>query len=142
MKQEQMGPEDERMDEFEQSLARALKRVEVRADTAAKFLAIAAEAKQQHRETGRMWVTPRIDGKKTGGKLLFLPRPVFRTWVGGALAAALAVGVFVGEQARERAQARKQALAEQQFEAAMRVTDHALDQTRASLERAGLRLGD
>ena len=137
MKDESMGHGEERMDEFEQSLARALKRVEVRADTAAKFMAIAAEAKQQHRETGKMWITP-----KTGGKLLFLPKPAFRTWIGGAIAAALAVGVFVGEQVHQRAQERKQELAEQQFETAMRVTDHALDQTRARLERAGLRLGN
>jgi hypothetical protein len=69
-------------------------------------------------------------------------RPVFRIWAGSAIAAALAMGVFVGEQAHIRSQQRQAEVARQQFETAMRVTDHALDQTRASLQRAGLTLGD
>jgi|GEM_PF-4170418 len=128
MNEQQMGQGDERMDEFEQSLTRALKRVEAPAVLSAKLLGIAGSAEQQQR--------------RVGGKLLFMPRPAVRAWVGGAIAAALAAGVFAGEQMREREQQRKQAVAEQQFETAMRVTDHALDQTRARLERAGLKLGD
>jgi hypothetical protein len=55
----------------------------------------------------------------------------------GALAAVLVVGVFGVEQVHER---RERAVATQQFVTAMRVTDHALDQTRAQLKRSGIRL--
>jgi hypothetical protein len=130
------GPERmkelEEMDEFERSLTRALKRVDVRADTTAKFFAIVEEAERERQQTGRMWVTP-----KTGGKLLFMPRSMFRSWIGGAVAAVLAVGVFVGVHERQE---RKAEVARQQFDTAMRVTDHALDQTRAQLQRVGLNL--
>lgn len=129
------GPERlkdvDEMDEFERSLQRAMKRVDVRAETTAKFFAIVAEAERERQQTGRMWVTP-----KTGGKLLFMPKPAFRSWI-GAVAAGLAVGVFVGVHERQE---RKAEVARQQFDTAMRVTDHALDQTRAQLERVGLNL--
>ncbi len=128
---ERMKDVDE-MDEFERSLARAMKRVDVRAETTAKFFAIVAEAEREHQQTGRMWATP-----KTGGKLLFMPKPTFRSWIGGAVAAVLAVGVFVGVHERQE---RRAQVARQQFDTAMRVTDHALDQTRAQLERVGLNL--
>ena len=76
-------------------------------------------------------------------KLLTMPRrTVIRTWIGGAIAAALVVGVFTGEQVRVRSQQRKAEEARQQFETAMRVTDRALDRTRASLQRAGFTLGE
>jgi hypothetical protein len=73
--------------------------------------------------------------------LRFPAKPVMRAWMGGAIAAALAVGVFVGEQMHVRSQKQKQALAQQQFETAMRVTNDALNHTRAQLERAGFNLG-
>lgn len=71
------------------------------------------------------------------GKVLTFPRP--RLWVGGAVAAMLVMGLFAGERVHQQ---REQERANQQFEAAMRVTDHALDQAQEQLERAGLKLGD
>ena len=64
-----------------------------------------------------------------------------RALLGGAIAALLVLGVTAGgalhvqhEREAERTQ--------QQFEAAMRVTDRALDQAQQQLQRAGLRLGN
>ena len=51
-------------DEFEAALTRAMRRVEVRAETSAKFLAIAAEAAAERRRTGKLLFRP-----KTGGLL-------------------------------------------------------------------------
>ena len=61
-----------------------------------------------------------------------------RAWVGGAIAAALVLGAFVGDQVHVRRERERAALATQQFETATRVTDHALDQVRAQLARAGV----
>jgi hypothetical protein len=55
----------------------------------------------------------------------------------GAVAALLAVGVFAGEQVHRHHQ---QELADRQFDTAVRITGHALDQTRAQLLRAGVQL--
>jgi hypothetical protein len=112
------------MNDFEKKLAKAMRRVDAPPNVA-KFLAAAAEVHAERE-------LPRAERKHRWA--FFLPVPP-----AGALAALLVLGVFAGEQVHER---RQQAKAEQQFETAMRVTDHALDQTRAQLQRAGLKLGD
>lgn len=117
------------MDEFERDLARALRRVEVRSETTAKFLAIAVEARAEHQRTGKMWVRP-----ASGGRLLFLPKP--RIWLGGAIAAVLVLGLFVGEKAQER---RKAEIVARQFEVAMRITGRTLDGVGERVSRAGTR---
>jgi hypothetical protein len=65
--------------------------------------------------------------------------PTLRLWTTGALAAALVACLFTGEQLHRRHQ---QQLADQQFLTAVRITDHALDQTRAQLLRAGIKFTD
>ncbi|HEY5328950.1 MAG TPA: hypothetical protein VIJ79_03620 [Acidobacteriaceae bacterium] len=116
---------DEVQDEFEQELGRRMRRVDPPEGFAERLLERAAAQ------------TP------LRAKVLTMPRrTVFRAWVGGAIAAALVTGVFVGEQAHLRSRDRKAEAARQQFETAMRVTDRALDPTRASLQRVGLALGD
>jgi hypothetical protein len=116
---------DEVQDEFEQELGRRMRRVDPPEGFMERLLE-RAEAEAPSR-----------------AKVLTMPRrTVFRAWVGGAIAATLVTGIFVGEQAHERSQERKQAAAQQQFEMAMRATDHALDQTRANLQKAGLTLSE
>jgi hypothetical protein len=109
-------------EEFELELARRMRRVDPPEGFADRLME-RAEASQSN-------------------VIVMRKRPAFRMWAGSAIAAALAMGVFVGEQAHVRSQERQAEVARQQFETAMRVTDHALDQTRASLQRAGLTLGD
>ena len=72
------------------------------------------------------------------GKLLMMPQRL-RTWGSGAIAAALVAGFLIGEQVHRRQQAQ---LAQQQFEAGMRITDQALEHTRQQLERAGVTFGE
>ena len=48
----QFEVDDPRMKEFEQALGRAMQRVEVRAETAAKFLALAEEAERSRVKAG------------------------------------------------------------------------------------------
>ncbi len=119
----------EPMDEFEKDLARALRRVEVRAETTAKFLAIASEARVEQQRTGKMWVKP-----TSGGRLLFLPK--LRIWLCGPIAAVLLLGLFVGEKVQER---RKAEIVARQFEVAMRVTGKTLDDVGARVSRAGMK---
>ena len=116
---------EKKMDEFEVALSRAMARVDA-PETLVTFLTAATEVK---RESVLPW-------RQRKHKFAFLlPRP--QMFMGGALAAALVVGAFVGERVHED---RKRAAAEAQFDAAMRVTDRALEETRAQLERAGLKL--
>lgn len=122
---------EENMDDFERSLKRALKRVDAGAEMRAKFLAIAAEAEREHRQTGRLWVTP-----KSGGKLFFLPK--FPVWATGAIAALLLVGVFSIEQVREKRE--RVVLADRDFEVSQQITEQALEHTREQLQRAGIAL--
>jgi len=121
---------DEVQDEFEQELTQRMRRVDPPEGFMERLLE-RAEAEAPSRS-----------------KLLTMPRrTVFRAWVGGAIAATLVTGIFVGEQMHLRSLERKaevarQQAAQQQYETAMQVTDHALDHTRASLQRAGLILNE
>ncbi len=86
------------------------------------------------------------------GKLLAWPAAWPTAWPAGSLqgwgagalaAAALALAVFSGEQnhvrhVRERELAERQALANQQFEASVRIVDRTLEQTRERLRQAGV----
>ena len=116
--------------EFERALTRAMARVNP-PETLAKFLMKAAEVEAESR-------LPRRERKNKWA--WFVPQRTAYGWMGGALAAVLVVGVFGVEQVHVRHEREQAAQATQQFETAMRVTDHALDQTRAQLQRAGIRL--
>jgi hypothetical protein len=116
--------------EFERALTRAMRRVDP-PETLGKFLMKAVQA-----EIG-VEAESRLSRREKWA--WFVPRPQRFGWMSGALAAVLLVGVFGVEQVHVRHE-RERAQATQQFETAMRVTDHALDQTRAQLQRAGIRL--
>jgi hypothetical protein len=133
MSEEMKGPElvtpsgeDLKLAEFELQLARAMSRVDAPEGFAARIMERAA-APAENVVTMR----PRM-------RLVRL-----QAWMGGAVAAALVVGMFGAEQVHQRRErAEKAAIANQQFEAAVQVTDHALDQTRQQLARAGLNFGE
>jgi hypothetical protein len=116
------------LNDFEKRLAKAMRRVDAPPNVA-KFLALAAEAHAERE-------LPRRARKHRWA--FFFPKPPM--WAMGAVTAVLVLGVFAGEQIHERTQERKAAVVQREFETAMRVTDHALDHTRAQLERAGLNL--
>ena len=65
-----------------------------------------------------------------------------RAWASGAIAAVLFAGVFFGGQAHARHEREKAEQAQQQFDAAMRITDQTLDHVRAQLQQAGVSMGD
>ena len=69
-------------------------------------------------------------------------RPSVCAWMSGAIAAALLAGVFVADEVHVRRQRERGELAQQQFEAGLRITDEALQHTREQLARAGVRFGE
>ena len=111
-------------DEFELQLTEALRPVDAPEGFAARVMERAA--------------VPAV----STNVVVMRPRLHAQMWVGGAVAAMLAVGAFVGEAVHVRHQREEAALATQQFEAAVRVTDQAIEQTRMQLMKAGLKLGD
>ena len=132
--------EMEKMDELERELTEALRRVDAPEGFAERVM-------------GRAFADPTHDGGTAMNgapgmaaevKVVVMPRRQgslrMKAWVGGAVAAMLALGVFGAEQLHQRRQ--RVAAANEQFEAAVRVTDHALAQTRTQLQRAGLNLGE
>jgi hypothetical protein len=133
--------DDPRMKEFEQALGRAMQRVEVRAETSAKFLALADEAERKRLHAGGGF---RLIKLSNGGRVFTMPRlriPQARAWMGGAIAAVLAIGVFAGAHIRDQHQQHeRQVMAQQQFETAERITDETLARTREQLERHGINL--
>lgn len=64
-----------------------------------------------------------------------------RAWASGAMAAALVVGVF-GYQSHARYERQQAEVAQQQFEAAMRITDQTMQHVRQQLQQAGVAVGD
>ena len=134
--------QDAGMMEFEQALGRAMQRVEVRAETTAKFLALAEEAERKRVHAGGRF---RLIKFSSGGRVFTMPRiPQARAWMGGAIAAVLAIGVFAGahihEQHEQHEQHERQMAAQLQFETAERITDETLARTRERLERQGINL--
>lgn len=130
---------DSRMPEFEQALSRAMRRVEVRAETSAKLLALADEAERKRVRAGGGF---RFFKLSNSGRVFTMPRlPQARAWMGGAIAAVLAMGVFVGTHVHEKhEQHERRVAAELQFEAAERITDQTLARTREQLEQRGINL--
>ena len=130
---------DPRMKEFEQALSRAMQRVELRAETSARFLALAEEAERKRLHAGGGF---RLIKLSNGGRVFAMPRLLqTRAWMGGAIAAVLALGVFVGTHVHDQhEQHERQVMAQQQFEAAQRITDEALARTRTELEQRGINL--
>jgi hypothetical protein len=118
------GPGGQEPDEFELKLMQAMRRVDAPEGFAASLMERAAAPAAQR----VIVLRPRIS---------FLSA---RAWFSGAIAAMLLAGVFVAEQVHVRHEREQAAIAQQEFETAMRVTDHALDRTRARLERSGIRL--
>jgi hypothetical protein len=131
--------DDPRMKEFEQALGRAMQRVEVRAETSAKFLALAEEAERSRIKGGGGLRLVRLSN---GGRVFAMPRvPQARAWMGGAIAAVLAMGVFFGTHIHEQhEQHERQVTAQLEFETAERITDETLARTRERLERRGINL--
>lgn len=134
--QMEFASSEPQMQEFERALTRAMRRVEVRAETTAKFMALAAEAEQKRVHAGGGW---RLIKLSNGGRVFAMPRfPQTRAWMGGAIAAVLATGCFVGAHMHTEHERRVQA--ERQFEAAERITDQALEHTREQLQAQGISL--
>ncbi len=139
------GPEDREqkvemndpMTEFEQALARSMRRVEVPAETTAKFLALAEQAERQRSRAGG---SSRLLKFSNSGRAIPMPRLGVwsRSWMGGAIAAVLAMGIFVGTHVHQQHERRVEA--QKQFETAERITDQALARTRAELARQGIEL--
>jgi hypothetical protein len=121
-----MGEGEMEQEEFDEVLAKALRRVEAPEGFAAKVMEMASVAPES------------VTAPK--GKLLMMPR--VQAWMGGAIAAALVMGALIGARVHVVRQQEQAALTERQFEAAMRVTNRALDQTQMQLQRAGLKLGE
>jgi hypothetical protein len=143
MKQTEGKKQPEEMDDFERALTRAMRRVEVGPETAAKLLALAANVEQKERREGgrlirhcsiRHWWTRPVSGGRTFG----LPRPA--QWLGGALAAAmvLVAAVVGGVEHHDRTEQRLQS--ERDFALSLQITSQALAQTRLQLRQAGVQL--
>ena len=112
------------MNEFEQQVTRALRPVDAPEGFAAR-------------------VMERVDATAVSSNVVVMrPRLRAQMWIGGAVAAMLAAGAFVGEAVHVRHQREQAAVANQQFDAAVRVTDQAIEQTRMQLEKAGLKLSE
>lgn len=125
--------EDPHMAEFERMLERAMRKVEVRAETTAKFLALAEEAEQKRAHAGGGLRLVRLSN---GGRVFAMPKP--KAWMSGAIAAVLAMGCFVG--AHIHAEHERKVQAQQQFETAERITDETLARTREQLQAQGIDL--
>ena len=70
-------------------------------------------------------------------------RSVFRAWrvaAAGAIAASVLAGSFVADEIHQRRERERAALTEQEFETAVQVSNRALDQARAQLQRAAFRM--
>jgi hypothetical protein len=110
-------------DEFEQQLKRSLRRIDAPRAFVTRVLERAAVSEKPLPARRRV------------------PRLPFQASVGAA-ALILALSALVTYQVHVRGKRAQVAQIQAQFDTAMRITDHALAQTRAELERTGLTLGE
>lgn len=112
--------EDADLQAFEESLSRALRRVDAPPNLAARVLACAGIAADAQPSSRHKWSVPWLSS---------------RWWIGSAIAAMLTIGIFAGEQVHRE---HERAAATQQFETATRIADQALAHTREQLRQAGV----
>ena len=112
-----------RANEFEQEVRQALRHVDAPEGFTARVLERAAAT-----EMPLPW-------------RLGLRHVPLRAWV-GAVAAILLLTALVANQIRDRRERERVAKLQVQFDTAMRITDSTLEQTRAELERVGLKLSE
>lgn len=130
--------DDPQMYEFERALSRAMRRVEVPAETTAKLYALAEEAERKRANGGGGF---RLIKFSNGGRVFAMPRiPQARAWMGGAIAAVLVLGCFAGAHMHTEHERRVQA--ERQFEASQRITDETLAHMRQQLHAQGIYLDE
>ena len=130
------GPELSFESEFEQQLARALKRADAPEGFAARIMERAEEGDpaQAGHVPGRAAHTP----GRGSSRLFVMPRRQWMSWASGAMAAMLVTGIFVGQHVHERHERRVEA--QKQFETATRITNEALDHVRQQLAEQGISL--
>jgi hypothetical protein len=122
-----MSEHEEKLGDFEEQLAGALKRVAAPTGLMRSVM-LAVEADESRKQT---WWTRIFD----------FPR--IPDWAFGAVAATVIVGALVGGQMHERrehvrVEAQQRAEANREFETANRITDRALDHVRQQLAKAGV----
>lgn len=122
---------------LEADLTAALRPLQVPSGFADRVLASAASAQ----DSTQIYAAP-ITGRVGARRVPTFP--LRRRWfASAAVAAALLAGCLAGDVAyQRRTEQRRAAEATAQFQAAERVTDHALDLARERVERAGIRLND
>ncbi|HVG26489.1 MAG TPA: hypothetical protein VM865_02700 [Acidobacteriaceae bacterium] len=127
--------------EFEQAIARALRRIQEPAGLTDAIMERlkreAAPANQPHGSPGKLTLLARGPAEPSRAGLLSFPKQ--RAWMGGAIAAVLAIGIFAGERIHQQHERRIEA--QRQFETAERITDQALEHAREQMQRAGISLG-
>jgi hypothetical protein len=79
-------------------------------------------------------VMARAGREPARGRLLVMPVRQWRAWAAGAAAAVIVMGALQGERVHQQHEQRAQA--QRQFETAERITDQALSQARAQVQRA------
>lgn len=117
-------PADEQFPELEQHLRLSLRHVDPPADFTESLLARATSVAPQPK-----------------AKVLKMPAHT-RLWAGSALAASLVAGILIAGQVHARHERQKVEAAQRQFNAAMQITNEALEQTREQLRQAGIETGD
>ena len=128
MKQpEEFNQPDAPLSEFEQELTQALRHVAAPEGFADRIM-VRAESPAEPQATARARV------------ITMTPRP--SRWASGALAATLLVAAVITQQTHERHQRQQAELAQQQFDAAMRITDQTLEHVRQQLQQAGVQTGN
>ena len=124
---EELNYSEESPPEFEQQLTHALRHVDAPAGFADRILA-RAESSAEASAPAR-------------AKVVTMPSRS-RLWASGALAATLLVAAVVTQQTHERRQRQQAELAQQQFDAAIRITDQTLEHVREQLQQAGVQIGN
>ena len=124
---EELNYSEESSPEFDLELTRALRHVDPPSGFADRVMARAQAP-----------IEPQVPAR---AKVVTMPsRP--RLWASGALAATLAVAAVLTQQTHERHERERAEVAQQQFDAAMRITDQTLEHVRQQLQQAGVQIGN